>query len=321
LKPVEDAGMDQVTLGQVLELQRIMGTESSVGPYGEEQVGTRVGLANPQGLAVQTARDTLTELYRQVGPKNAAKLETAARKFRELIFERVTEGTKWGIFSKETYDTVFVPNRESYVAFRGLDYVDRYVTPMVRRAKGTLGDIENPFVTTMLKLEALNNLIAVQKAKFLTRDFMRDHFTESFKPAASFFDPRSKRKEFKAKPQEAADGTPLERLEMLEDGRVAAYDVDPFIKDAFEKLTPGEVSPLLKLLDVPFRNVVYPLIISYNPGFQLLFNPYRDFRRTSRNLGAVAGVNRWELVKNYRKAWTDARGFVSGELGRWRRRC
>jgi ABC-type sugar transport system ATPase subunit len=43
LKPVEDAGMDQHTLGQVLELQRIIGDEVAVGPFGEEQRGTRVG--------------------------------------------------------------------------------------------------------------------------------------------------------------------------------------------------------------------------------------------------------------------------------------
>lgn len=313
VKPIEDAGMDQDTLGQVLELQRVIGITVE-GPYGEEQVGTRIGLANPGGHNIHTARDTLAELYRQVGPQNAAKLETAALKFRELVFERVTEGTKWGIYSQQVYDEVFVPNKDTYVAFRGLDYVDRYVTPMVRQARGTLGPTENPFLTTMLKLEALNNLIAVQKAKFLTRDFMREHFAESFKPAESYFDARAKRKEFKARPQKASDGSQLERLEMLEDGKRAAYDVDPFIRDAFEKLTPSEISPLLKLLDVPFRNLIYPLIISYNPGFQLLFNPYRDFRRTSRNLGAVAKVGRMELIRNYARSWTEARKFVSGEM-------
>lgn len=310
VKPVESAGLDTVQLGQVLELQRIMGYADPRGFTHQgalaERKGTRVGLANPQGLAFETARETLTELYSQVGPEQAAVLEQAAGEFRKLVFERVTEGTEWGIYSRETYERVFAPNQDSYVAFRGLDHVDAFVTPMARQAKGSLVDIENPLTTTLYKLASLNNLIAVQKTKFLTRDFMGEHFPESWLPAERYHTGTEWRDR---RPRNG-----LERLEMLEDGQVRGYDVDPYVAKAFERLTPAEVSSLMKLLDWPFRNLIYPLIIKYNPGFQFFSNPIRDFKRTSRNVGALAGVSRWGLVKEYLRAFRDARGFVKGEL-------
>jgi hypothetical protein len=292
VKPIEDAGMTLEDLGLLLKFQR-------------EQAG-RGNLANPGGMTLDTAADTLAQMSRNLGPVKMAVLDTAAKEFRSLVFERVTVGKDVGIYNAETYDTVIVPNKDSYAAFRGLDHVDTFVSPMVRRGKGTLGDIENPVLTTLLKLTSLNNLIAVQKAKIASREFFMKEFPDSFKLAEVVHTG----KELRARPPK--DG--LERLEILEDGKLVAYDVDPYIADAFAKLTPAEVSTVTKLLNWPFQNVIYPLIIKYNPGFQLALNPYRDFKRSARNLGASAGVSRFQLIRNYAKSWKSAKSFVEGKF-------
>jgi hypothetical protein len=118
----------------------------------------------------------------------------------------------------------------------------------------------------------------------------------------------------KFSPEGPEPGVRLARLEILENGRPKAYDVDPYVAKAFEKLTPAEVSVVAKVIAWPFNNVIYPLIIKYNPGFQLAFNPVRDFRRSWKNAGAVSGVPLGQLARNYVKAFRSAKGFVGGKL-------
>jgi hypothetical protein len=300
VQPVLDAGMDLKDLGVLLKLQREVG---GVDPTGKP-TGTRAEIANPHGMQPKHAADTLREFEAALGPQKAAVLGRAAKAFREIVFERVREGADVGIYNRETFNTTIVGNKEWYAAFRGLDHVDTFVSPLVRQARGTLGEIENPFTTTLLKLTSLNNLIQVQRAKIASRDlFMRD-FPDSWKQSETYHTGTERRAKAPAKG--------LDRMTMLEDGRVVEYDVDPYIAQAFDKLTPAEVSVVTKMFNGLFRGLVYPLIIRYNPGFQYFLNPYRDFKRSARNLGAAAGVNRWTLMRNYVATWKNAKNFVKG---------
>lgn len=256
-----------------------------------ESQGTRAELANDQGRSPAMAEAELNRLMEGFTPEQRTALSEAGAKFRALIFERATEARDVGIINQLTYDHTIVPNQHSYAAFRPLDKIDTFVSPMVRRAKGSLSEIENPFITTLLKLTSLNNLIETQKLKNSVRDSMTAMFPGDFTKAETRWSGRG---------MEAVPAKPgVGRVMILENGRRVEYDTDPYIAKMFEKLAPADNFWLNKLIGVPFRLGIYPLIIKYNPGFLFAMNPRRDMARTVRNLYAVEGVTRRELLPNY----------------------
>lgn len=269
-----------------------------------ETQGTRAELANPQGRSPVMAEAELNQLLAGLQPQQRAALLEATAKFRNLIFERATEAADVGIINKLTYEKTVVPNKDNYAAFRPLDKIEPYVSPMVRRAKGTLNDIENPFITTLLKLQSMNNLIELQRAKNSLRDSMQQLFPGEFTRAETRWTGRG-RQAVPAKPGEG-------RISILENGRPVEYNTDPYIAKTFDQLTPTDSFWLNKLLEVPFRLGIYPLIIKYNPGFLFAFNPKRDLARTVRNLYSLEGVTRRELLPNYASA--EVRRGVSDYL-------
>jgi hypothetical protein len=241
-----------------------------------------------------------------LGPEKWATLKRAANDFREIVYAKMKEGVETGIINRRTFDTTITANKDWYSTFRGLDHVDEHVTPFIRQAVGSLGDIENPFTTTMLKMLSMNNVMLRNRAKLLTRDTWTQHFPGEFKRAETFHNGS----ELKIKAPK--DG--FARLEIWENGRKVAYDVDPYIAQAFDKMTPAHVGAVTKTLDTFFKGV-YPLIIKYNPAFQLWTNPVRDFGRTSRNLRAIRGKGgSMALAREYFAAWDTAKKFVAGDL-------
>lgn len=268
--------------------------------------GTRAEIANPQGRSPVMAEAELNHLLDGLTPEQRQTMLVSAAKFRELVFERATEARDVGIINATTYEHTIVPNRDNYAAFRPLDKIETFVSPVVRKAHGTLADIENPFITTLLKLQSLNNLIELQKVKNLVRDQFTQMFPTEFTKAPVRWNGRG----MSAVPAKPGTG----RVKILENGKLVEYDADPYVAAMFEKSNPQENFWLNKILEVPFRTGIYPLIIKYNPGFLFAFNPRRDMARTIRNLYAVEGVPRRELLPNYAspEVWTAVNDYLQG---------
>jgi hypothetical protein len=257
-----------------------------------ESQGTRAELANAQGRSPALADAELQHLLSKLAPEQNAAVLDAAAKYRELIYERMTEARDVGIVNALTFDNTITPNKNSYAAFRPLEKIEDYVSPVVRKAMGSLSDIENPFITTLLKLQSLNNLIELQKVKNVLRDDYRAKFgEESFKRAETRWNGR--------RMEAVPPGRDVGRVEIYENGKKVAYDTDPYVAKMFEQITPLESFWLNKVIQWPFQNLIYPLIIKYNPGFLAWSNPKRDLGRTIRNLYATEGVTRRELLPNY----------------------
>jgi hypothetical protein len=268
--------------------------------------GTRAEIANPAAETQDSIQVSLRNMEASLGPEKWATLKRAANDFREIVYAKMKEGVETGIINRRTFDTTITANKDWYSTFRGLDHVDEHVTPFIRQAVGSLGDIENPFTTTMLKMLSMNNVMLRNRAKLLTRDTWTQHFPGEFKKAETFHNGS----ELKIKAPK--DG--FARLEIWENGRKVAYDVDPYIAQAFDQMTPAHVGAVTKTLDTFFKGV-YPLIIKYNPAFQLWTNPVRDFGRTSRNLRAIRGKGgSVALAREYFAAWDTAKKFVAGDL-------
>ena len=216
------------------------------------------------------------------------------------------QGVENGIINRHTFETTISANKDWYATFRGLDHVDEHVTPFIRRAIGTVGDIENPFYTSVLKMLSVNNVMLRNRAKLLAREVFSVHTPESWRAAETYHTGA----ELKVRPP--AKG--LARLELWEDGKKKHYDVDPYIAKAFESITPANVGIFTKTLGM-FWKGIYPFIIKYNPNFLLLTNPLRDFSRTVRNYRAITGKGgNVRMIREYIRAWSTVREFVNGNM-------
>jgi hypothetical protein len=100
-------------------------------------------------------------------------LESAVKKFHDLVFEAVQEGVDVGVYNKDTYESTILPNRDSYAAFAVLDYLDEHVPAGIKKMVGTLKEVANPFTATVLKTVTLHNLISLQRSKMAARDLLR----------------------------------------------------------------------------------------------------------------------------------------------------
>lgn len=270
--------------------------------------GTRVDIANPRLVQAAESERTLAQYLADLGPAKAKALEQAAAAFRDIGFNLVEQGHAAQVFTDRQFETAKA-NRHTYAAFRPLDHVDTWVSWTMRRAKGSAKPIENPFVTTMLKMQGLAQAIMENRAKLATRDAMQPVAPESFVKAETYWTGRGQQ----AKPP-AKD---MARLIVREQGKPVAYDVDPAIAEAFEKLTPFEQDTAAAWVNWLFHKTLYRGYVSWSLPFNFWTNPNRDIRRTYLNLGAVFGKrapSMTDLARAYKDAWADAKAYVAGEL-------
>lgn len=283
LQPIEQLGLNVEDLGKMLFYQRIM-------------AGDRSTVANPLGISPMSARQGLLKMRLDLGEDNMTNLRAAVAAFHDMVFDRVKEAVQVGAYNRKTFQTTIEPNKDLYASFAVLDYLEDYVPAGIRQQIGTFKQVANPFLATVLKTISLNNLIAYQRGKNVTVGLLQRHFPTEIARA-----------ELRGAPphQEPRPKAGWGILQRLEDGRPHWYYVDPLIADAFERLSPRQLWPIVKFLDAAFRQVFYPLFITYNPAFMFWLSPARDFKRTARNL--PANFPRTRLAVEYAKEFATAR--------------
>jgi hypothetical protein len=290
VQPVEARGMTVEDLGKVLFLERIAAGDRSV-------------LANPAGHTPQSARMGLLKMRLDLGMERMTTLKAAVQKFHDLVFAVTQQAVEVGAYNRKTFEETIEPNKDYYAAFAVLKYLEDFIPAGIRKQVGTFEDVANPFLSTVYKVTALHNLIAYQRAKNVAIDgLLRVHFSDEIKPAEMVGPHGAQR------PREKAGWGLLQRLE---NGRPAWYYVDPLVAQAFERLPPAQLWPIVRLLDTSFRRIFYPLFITYNPAFMLLLSPTRDFGRT--RLGLPVHFGRWKLAREYMRVWSDAVSRFKGE--------
>lgn len=289
MDPVEKLGMSVHDIGEYLFLNRVL--------------RDRANLANPLGHNTQTAQMQLDFLRKNLGEEKYTALSQSVDRLHDIIFESVEEAVRVGTYNKELFETTIRPNKGNYASFAVLDYLENtgYIAPTVKQQVGTLKEIADPFVATLMKTVALNRLNIYQRAKVAFRDLWQLHFADEIKPS----------KALRAGPGPAIyiNSPGLGRIEMFEDGKLASYDVDPYIAQAFEKTKYGDLNIITDILSSLNRGLFHPLYITYNPGFALAFNPIRDFKRTYK---AIPGASLRTLMVEYIKALPAAKRRTAG---------
>jgi hypothetical protein len=284
VKPLLDAEVTLLDMGDYLYLSRVA-------------LGDRQAFANPKGYNPEEAKKALDFMATRLGSERYGKLQAAAAAFREIVFNLSEQAVAVGAYSQQVFNEKIKPNRGSYAVFAVQEHLEDYIAAGVKEQIGTLKDIANPFTATVMKMVALNRLIAKQKAAIAVRDFL---LSRGEAEKAQALNPQDNLVQFRKR-----KGSGL--LEMLENGSRTAYYVDPYIAEAFEKKEAGTFHLAVKVLDSIFNGIFRPLYITFNIGFQLYSNPIRDFARTRRNVYAlVRGQGYVGTVKSLIFAYWDS---------------
>lgn len=304
VKPIEKAGMIVEDIGEYLLLDRI--------------INERVNIANPFGFNTKNAPKQMEFLKKTVGEENFALLEKKVKQFHDLVYKSVEEAVAVGSYNKELFETKIKPNKDHYASFQVVDYMQDYMPATVKGQVGTLKEVANPFISTILKTVALNRLNAYQRAKNATIKMLKETAPDEISDTKRI---TSDGKLSIFKPARDRGG-----LEVLEDGKMTSYDVDPYIAESFKRDKVGDLNMLVSLLD-KFNNKLFkPVVTTYNLGFALAFNPIRDIKRNYKlipNANFIpiditkSGIKintAGNLLSAYVKSFPDAVKYAKGEL-------
>jgi len=288
-EPIIKAGMTHEDLGAYLLLDRIR--------------KGRADIANPYGFNPKNANEQLDYLKKSVGDENFALLEQKAQEFHNIIWPSVEEAVRVGSYNQETFDTTIKPNKDNYAAFQVVDYMQDKMPATIKAQIGTLKEVANPFISTMLKAVSLNRLNAYQRAKNATIKLLQENFPGEISETRRI---TTDGKLSIFKPEEGKGG-----LEVLEDGKMASYDVDPYIAGSFKYDKVGDLNMIVSLIE-KFNNKLFkPLVTTYNLGFAVGTNPIRDFRR---NYKMIPGATVRSLLSAYVKSLPESILYSRGRL-------
>lgn len=305
-KPLEDAGISTETAGEYLFLDRVGSGdrggaaeeaqntikemtglptwEQAKAEYAsrfaqDDEIGGRVeddelyqqalsGKINPRGHTPETARQTLANIEKELGPKKWATLQKHMQAFHDLQWNVVREAAKVGSYSREMVDSL-EKNKNHYAPFAVLKYLDTKMKAGIFKQIGTFEDIANPFHSSLMKTLSLIRLNELTKAQTAVIDLLKStgDITESY----------TIDKYTRMKPA----GQGKDNLVHLENGKPVVYPIDAYIAKVFARHDIGALGRVAKWLGSSYR-IFHPLWIGWNVGWQAMNVP-RDLGRTYVN--------------------------------------
>lgn len=299
---LQEAGLTDDDLGIYLENYRIANerieVEKQVGKASEQEseieVTGRTVMANPDGKDPAIAQALLDQQQADMSPEQWAALKQAAALFHDKIFSVVEDAVRDGIISKEIMETLLRPNKDAYVTFTPLKYADRYVPSGIVKQIGTLDQVANPYTQTVLKMAAMRRAAQANAARTKFFTFMRNNFSGMIRDAEMRWDGR---RNVPVPTREVGWKTLTYRV----DGKMRGVHLPERYADIFDGMSPAHKDGLMQALSFAWNSTAYPLIIKYNPSFQLALSPMRDLLRTMRNApdktrGKILGQTFYQLA-------------------------
>lgn len=286
LARINEAGLSASDVGTYLFLKRVLSDRSEI--------------ANPLGHTLETAKETLKGLEEKLGKEKFKNIQEIADKFREireeLVLPRVEEAE---MYSDDLLQ--IMKDVKEYVKFNVLNYMElkhgRSETARVYRQIGTLSEISNPLVSTILQDIAMLRAAKINQVKQAAIDMLRA--VGEVDPAETYYslDIRG------LKAREPRDPN-KKILSVMEKGKLQSYYVDKNIASTFEH-SPYEATAIMKawsLLNQPLRD----LFVSRNP-FWMIRNVIRDFNATVKGLPQMKLRDLPTFVtKHYKEAFKEA---------------
>ena len=262
--PILEADMDDFQMGEYLMLRRV--------------VNERGELANPLGFTPTEAREQIESLKSWLGAERFALLEKNMDRFNEIMFDEVSQrAVDAGLYSQELFEETIEPNKGNYATFLVMKHFEGVVTSSIRKQVGTFQEIANPMLSTLMKAAVTLRHVQLNESKVIVRDLLEAEGSDAIRPAHIPFRADKPRKP----PRPGYD-----YLMMFEDGKLVAYEMPKEIVASFKQHDVGALLQIGRFLQSAVYKVFHPLFVTYNPGF-LAANPFRDGRRTYKNMAAI----------------------------------
>ena len=258
--PLRERGITEQDIGDYLFMRRV--------------VDERNELANPLGYTPTESAKEIKALKDRLGEDRFNFLDQTMQRWHDIIFESALAAVESGIYSRDTFERVIVPKKDSYAAFWVIKHIEGEMDPEIFAQIGTFEGIANPWMATMMKMISLNRLIELNNAKRAVRNFLYDE-PAFHKEIRRIDEPKGKR----PKPGFAY-------IQIMENGRSIAYEVPDEIAASFKRHDIGRVARFAAILQSGLYKVFHPLFVTFSPGF-IAANPVRDLRRTWANLGSM----------------------------------
>lgn len=297
MRVIKDAGVEEKQLGAWFELER--------------NLSERMGLANPGGLIGEFNKEVKNFLEKSLTPVQVEAIKKAAEAFHKATFEIVEQMYNEGMIQEKVYKERILPFKDTYVTYGVVKYIEKdYVSPHVKSMTGTLEQIENPLVTTMYKRASMLQAIAVHKGKKSVISFLKDHYPDEVTKTRSILS-KSNQRIFQKDPEKG-------QIMLMENGKWASYDVDPYFEDMFKSMKPRDLFVLVDIVG-KFNRIFKPLVTTYKLGWAIYSNPMKDIQRTMRNLAAISKIegvpfDRKAFLKEWITTFPEAGKFATGKL-------
>ncbi len=298
LTPGRKSGLSIDDIGEYMMLTRIS-TERAEMPYGrDKRTGEMITgeIANPLGHTKETALEQLDALKKQLGKDKYAALEEAVSSFWELRQKNVIPLLEKAEMYGESLMSKIIDN-DAYATFDVIEALEmrfgRNVTGKIYKQMGTLNEIRNPFVATVMKDAALIRAAEITLSKKVMVKMLREVLPGDIKSAD---------KKWNGRYQEPVKSkNPDEGMIIFPDrGKIKAYYVAKGIAKTFDT-DPYEAEGIVRLwqlVNVPLRNV----LVSRNPLW-MVYNTIRDFIGSVKH---IQGLTAPKLLLYYKRAFGEA---------------
>lgn len=265
--------------------------------------GDRSEVANPLGLTPDTVEPMYAALKAELDPEQQRELRDALTAFRAAVWQVVDEAHAVGLYSDDQYASM--KNNPAYATYRVVEYLEKNVTSRVYHQIGTLKDVADVGVGTILKTLVTLRAIEHQRVKLASFAQLAQAEPGSVQQAKEVWTGKG------LKPIDPPDPKTQKLVTYYDNGRLRGKWVDPYIADSLNNESVALNSVVLESLKVMNGRAFRPLFVTFNTGFQT-WNIQRDFWRFYKNMSEMT-VPR--ALKRYWQAVPLARvrAFGAGE--------
>ena len=294
IKPIEDQANTLEEFGKYLFLNRVI-TE-------------RADIANPLGHNRDTALKQLKYMEESLGKESFDNLKSAAGRFNLVMKRLLTEAEQSGLIKPDTFAEIIT--NPAYATFQVLDHLEDYVSSGIISQKGTLKNIANPFVSTVLKMISTRRAIERNNTNRAVVKFMQDTFPAEVEPA--------KIRRFGKYKAEVVERENFGIIKVREEGKFKAYYVDPYIADSVNYTPTPTANAVVQVLSWLNKGWFRPVYVNLNLGFQT-YNFLRDFKRAWKlnpHTSFPAMIMKYKEAAPiaYRRVWGDMTDPVIKEM-------
>lgn len=258
----------------------------------------REGLFSSKGYTPETVKRDLDVLREKWGPEKYGKVEQAANEYRKIREESIIPLLEEsGLATPELVQVI--KDRDNYSRVSVIKYLEgqlgRGTTAKIYKQIGTLEEVENPLVATVLQDMSMMRAARINIAKRgLVKDLTE---TGSIEPAEMKYS--QDRKGFvPVDPKDRSIGV----YTVMVDGKPQHYYTAKPIVDAFQ-FQPFEATQIARTwgyLSQPIRDIM----VSKNPVW-MARNVFRDFRETVKKIPDIKLRHTMRLAKEYKLAWKE----------------